>query len=132
MQPTPAAPSFFYAPSRYILAIALVSAALLLSLVLRVPFGNPFFPIAVVASTWFGGKGPGWVAVCASTLTSLSRTPDQVVGQRRDTAAKTSKTFDTHRFYLVPAIHSWKQHSSKQKEASSAWLKPALSALQFL
>jgi C4-dicarboxylate-specific signal transduction histidine kinase len=74
MQPTPAAPSSFYALSRYILAIALVSAALLLSLALQVPFGNPFwlfFPIAIVASTWFGGKGPGWVAVCTSTLAVL-------------------------------------------------------------
>jgi hypothetical protein len=27
-----------------------------------------FFPVAVVASTWFGGSGPGWVAVGLSTL----------------------------------------------------------------
>jgi K+-sensing histidine kinase KdpD len=60
--------------SRYGLAIALVSTALFLSLVLRVPFGNPFcffFPVAVIASTWFGGRGPGWVAVGLSTLAVL-------------------------------------------------------------
>src|ERR1700679_2259097 len=59
---------------RYVLAVALVSIALWLSLVLQVPFGNPFwffFAIAVIASTWFGGKGPGWVAVVLSTLVVL-------------------------------------------------------------
>jgi|GEM_PF-1652093 hypothetical protein len=31
----------------------------------KVPFGPfwLFFPVAVIASTWFGGGGPGWVAV---------------------------------------------------------------------
>jgi len=60
--------------ARYALAITLVSAALFLSLVLRVPFGNPFwffFPVAVIASTWFGGRGPGWSAVILSTLAVL-------------------------------------------------------------
>jgi C4-dicarboxylate-specific signal transduction histidine kinase len=59
---------------RYGLAIALVAIALLLSLALRVPFGNPFwffFPVAVIAGTWFGGRGPGWVAVALSTLAVL-------------------------------------------------------------
>jgi len=59
---------------RYGLAIALVSIALWLSLALQVPFGNPFwffFSIAVIASTWFGGRGPGWVAVVLSTLVVL-------------------------------------------------------------
>ena len=59
---------------RYGLAVALVSMALFLSLVLRVPFGNPFwffFPVAVIASTWFGGRGPGWVAVILSSLAVL-------------------------------------------------------------
>lgn len=63
-----------YAPSRYVSTIALVSTALLLSLVLRVPYGNPswlFFSIAVVASTWFGGRGPGWLAVGLSTVAVL-------------------------------------------------------------
>jgi C4-dicarboxylate-specific signal transduction histidine kinase len=58
----------------YALAIAVVSAALFLSLVLQVPFGNPFwlfFPVAVIASTWFGGRGPGWVAVALSTVAVL-------------------------------------------------------------
>jgi C4-dicarboxylate-specific signal transduction histidine kinase len=69
-----AAPSRLRTPLRYALAIALVSTALFLSLVLRRPFGNPFwffFPVAVIASTWFGGRGPGWVAVGLSTLAVL-------------------------------------------------------------
>jgi C4-dicarboxylate-specific signal transduction histidine kinase len=60
--------------SRYGLAVALVAAALFLSLGLQVPFGNPFwffFPVAVIASTWFGGRGPGWAAVVLSTLAVL-------------------------------------------------------------
>jgi C4-dicarboxylate-specific signal transduction histidine kinase len=60
--------------SHYGLAIALVSIATLVSLVLEVPFGNPFwffFPVAVIASTWFGGRGPGWVAVVLSSLAVL-------------------------------------------------------------
>jgi C4-dicarboxylate-specific signal transduction histidine kinase len=59
---------------RYGLAIVLVSGALFLSLVLRNPFGNPFwffFPVAVIATTWFGGRGPGWIAVALSTLAVL-------------------------------------------------------------
>jgi C4-dicarboxylate-specific signal transduction histidine kinase len=59
---------------RYALAIALVAVALFLSLALQPSFGNPFwllFPVAVIASTWFGGRGPGWVAVGLSTLVVL-------------------------------------------------------------
>ncbi len=58
-------------PFRYGLAIAFVGAALLLSYLLRASFGNPtwfFFPAAVMASTWFGGMAPGWLAVVLSTL----------------------------------------------------------------
>jgi C4-dicarboxylate-specific signal transduction histidine kinase len=60
-------PVFF----RYGMAAAFVAAALLLSLVLRVPFANPswfLFPAAIVASTWFCGRGPGWLAVCVGIL----------------------------------------------------------------
>jgi C4-dicarboxylate-specific signal transduction histidine kinase len=74
MQTTHAELRKFGALSRYAFAIGLVSAALFLSLVLQVPFGNPFwlfFPVAVVASTWFGGRGPGWVAVALSTVAVL-------------------------------------------------------------
>ena len=74
MQSAYAAPSKLRPLSRYALAIALVLMALWLSLVLQVPFGNPFwffFAIAVIASTWFGGRGPGWVAVGLSTLAVL-------------------------------------------------------------
>ncbi len=69
-----AAPSEMRALWRYLLAIAIVSMALILSLVLRVPFGNPFwffFSVAVIVSTWFGGRGPGWVAVSLSTVAVL-------------------------------------------------------------
>jgi C4-dicarboxylate-specific signal transduction histidine kinase len=74
MQATHPKPRPFGLLLRYALAIALVSAALLLSLVLQVPFGNPFwllFRVAVIASTWVGGRGPGWLAVGLSTLAVL-------------------------------------------------------------
>src|SRR3984957_1388047 len=74
MQATHPAPSKLQPLLRYALAVAFVSAALLFSLVLQVPFGNPvwfFFPVAVIASTWFGGTGPGWAAVGLSTLTVM-------------------------------------------------------------
>ena len=69
-----AAPSQLRVLSLYALAIALVSTALFLSLVLQVPFGSPFwlfFPVAVIASTWIGGRGPGWFAVGLSTVAVL-------------------------------------------------------------
>jgi C4-dicarboxylate-specific signal transduction histidine kinase len=59
---------------RYGFAIALVLLALVLSAVLQTSFGNPvwfFFPAAVILSAWFGGRGPGWLAVCSSTLVVL-------------------------------------------------------------
>jgi hypothetical protein len=74
MQLAHAAPSKLPVLSRYGLAVALVTMALLLSLVLRIPFGNPFwflFSVAVIATTWFAGRGPGWVAVGLSTLAVL-------------------------------------------------------------
>jgi C4-dicarboxylate-specific signal transduction histidine kinase len=74
MQTTHPKPSPFSPLLRYALAIALVSSALLLSLILQGPFGNPFwllFPVAVIASTWVGGRGPGWLAVGLSTLAVL-------------------------------------------------------------
>src|SRR6204780_1340372 len=84
MQTTPAKPHKLSAPLRYALAIALVATALLLSLALQPSFGNPFwllFPVAVIASTWFGGRGPGWLAVGLSTLVVL--------------------------YYFIPPIHSF-------------------------
>jgi len=60
--------------SRYGLAVTSVAVALFLSLALQVPFGNPFwlfFPVAVIASTWLGGRGAGWLAVVLSTLAVL-------------------------------------------------------------
>jgi C4-dicarboxylate-specific signal transduction histidine kinase len=60
--------------SGYAVAIALTSIALFLSLTLQEPFGNPFwlfFSAAVIASTWFGGKGPGWLAVLYSSVAAL-------------------------------------------------------------
>ncbi len=55
----------------YGLAVALVSAALLVSLALQHSLGNPFwffFSAAVILSTWFGRAGAGWLAVVYSTL----------------------------------------------------------------
>jgi C4-dicarboxylate-specific signal transduction histidine kinase len=57
---------------RYGAAPTFVVAALYLSFALRASFGNPawfFFPAAVIAATWIGGKGPGGVTVVLSTLT---------------------------------------------------------------
>jgi C4-dicarboxylate-specific signal transduction histidine kinase len=74
MQTAHAAPPKLPLLARYGLAIAFVAMALLLSLVLRIPFGNPFwffFSVAVIASTWIAGRGPGWVAVGLSTLAVL-------------------------------------------------------------
>jgi C4-dicarboxylate-specific signal transduction histidine kinase len=74
MQSIHALPAKSPALLRYAFAIALVSIALLLSLALQVRFGNPFwffFAIAVIAATWFGGRGPGWVAVGISTVVVL-------------------------------------------------------------
>lgn len=73
-------PAIYIAPfklgilSRYGLAIALTAIALGLSLALQVRFGNPFwffFAIAVILSTWLGGRGPGWVSVGLSTIAVL-------------------------------------------------------------
>jgi C4-dicarboxylate-specific signal transduction histidine kinase len=74
MQTTYAAPSKLRALSLYVFAVMLVLVATYLSLVLQVRFGNPFwllFPVAVIASTWYGGRGPGWIAVGLSTLAVL-------------------------------------------------------------
>jgi C4-dicarboxylate-specific signal transduction histidine kinase len=74
MRTTYAKPHQFGPLLRYASAIALVAAALFLSLALQPSFGNPFwllFPVAVIASTWFGGRGPGWLAVGLSTLVVL-------------------------------------------------------------
>ncbi len=71
MQATHSAPSTLRILSRYAFAVAFVAMALWISLVLQAPFGNPFwllFPVAVITSTWYCGRGPGWVAVGLSTL----------------------------------------------------------------
>jgi C4-dicarboxylate-specific signal transduction histidine kinase len=59
---------------RYVAAIVIEMAALWISLLLQKPFGNPFwffFAIAVILTTWFLGKGPGWLAVIFSSATVL-------------------------------------------------------------
>jgi K+-sensing histidine kinase KdpD len=74
MQATHAAPPRFRQPSSYVIVIVLISVALFLSLVLQKSFGNPFwffFSVAVIASAWFGGKGPSWMAVVLSGLAAL-------------------------------------------------------------
>jgi C4-dicarboxylate-specific signal transduction histidine kinase len=74
MPATHAAPSKLRALSLYIFSVVLVLAATYLSLVLQVRLGNPFwllFPVAVITSTWYCGKGPGSVAVGLSTLAVL-------------------------------------------------------------
>ena len=57
--------------SRYVIAILLPALALWLSLVFEISFGNPFwffFPSAVIASTWFCGKSPGWLTTFISMV----------------------------------------------------------------
>ncbi len=74
MPTTHAAPSLLRTLLRYAGAVTLVGIALLLSLALHEPLGNPFwllFPAAVITSTWFCGRGPGWVAVGLSTVAVL-------------------------------------------------------------
>jgi C4-dicarboxylate-specific signal transduction histidine kinase len=69
-----AAPSKLRVVSLYIFAIVLVLTATFLSIVLQVRLGNPFWlflPVAVITSTWYCGKGPGWLAVGLSTLSVL-------------------------------------------------------------
>lgn len=64
-------PSPVHAVARYVLALILVSVALIVSLALQNSFGNPFwffFSVAVILSTWFGRTGPGWLSVVYSTL----------------------------------------------------------------
>jgi C4-dicarboxylate-specific signal transduction histidine kinase len=84
MQTALASPSKSSVLLRYGLAIALVAASTYLSLVLEVRFGNPFwffFPVAIIAATSLGGRGPGWVAVLLSTLSVL--------------------------YYFIPPLRSW-------------------------
>ena len=53
------------------IAIVFVAIALWLSLALEISFGNPFwlfFAVAVIASTWFCGKPPGWLATALSMV----------------------------------------------------------------
>src|ERR1700735_3842004 len=74
MLATHAAPSKLRALSLYIFAVVLVFTATYLSLVLQVRLGNPFwllFPVAVITSTWYCGKGPEWVAVGLIALAVL-------------------------------------------------------------
>ncbi|HEY1903774.1 MAG TPA: ATP-binding protein [Terracidiphilus sp.] len=58
----------------YLAAIAIVLLALLISLVLQIRFGNPFwffFAVAVILTTWIFGKGPGWLAAALSSAAVL-------------------------------------------------------------
>jgi C4-dicarboxylate-specific signal transduction histidine kinase len=74
MQAIRSTPFTLHPVSRYAFAIGFISVALFLSLVLQESFGNPFwlfFAVAVIASTWFGGRGPGWAAVFLSCLAAL-------------------------------------------------------------
>ena len=68
---TPGARRLASALLGYGLAVALVAAALGLTLLLQnvvSTAGYMFFYAAVVASAWFGGKWPGGLAVILSTL----------------------------------------------------------------
>src|SRR5215471_17916552 len=65
-------------PLAYALAVASVAAALALTLLVRRVTGNPtffLFYLAIFASVWFGGRGPGLLAtvLSAGALHSLFR-----------------------------------------------------------
>jgi C4-dicarboxylate-specific signal transduction histidine kinase len=67
-------PVWLRTPLQYAVGLGLSCLALWLSIVLQARFGNPFwffFSIAVIVSTWVGGRGPGWVAVVFSALAAL-------------------------------------------------------------
>jgi signal transduction histidine kinase len=56
---------------RYALALVLVGVSLWLSLTLHSAVAGPFwvlFPIAVLVSNWYGGRGPGWFAAVSAAL----------------------------------------------------------------
>lgn len=74
MQAVDAVPTKPRTFARFALAIGLVLIALWLSLILQAPFDNPFwffFALAVIVSTWFGGRGPGWLVVGISSAAAL-------------------------------------------------------------
>ena len=71
MQSTPRARPSSSPVFRFSLAVVLVGAALAVTLLLQSVVstaGFLFFYIAVVASAWFGGNWPGWLAVALSAL----------------------------------------------------------------
>ncbi len=56
---------------RYGLAVALVAASLTLTLLLESAFSNRFwflFLATIMATAWFGGRSPGWLAAILSML----------------------------------------------------------------
>ncbi len=72
MGKVPAARRPAFALLHYGLAVALVAAALGLTFLLQSVVsvgGYIFFYLAVVASAWFGGRWPGWIAVILSVVT---------------------------------------------------------------
>jgi C4-dicarboxylate-specific signal transduction histidine kinase len=74
MKAEPPGPLWLRTLLQYAGALGLSALALWLSINLQARFGNPFwffFAIAVIASTWLGGRGPGWVAVAFSALAAL-------------------------------------------------------------
>ena len=67
--------------ARYGLAIAAFATALVLTLFTRYASGNPTFfsfYVAIFVSVWFGGRGPGWLAI---TRPDLSYLPNTVTGE---------------------------------------------------
>ena len=58
--------------ARYGLAIAAFATALVLTLFTRYASGNPTFfsfYISIFVSVWFGGRGPGWLAIVLAIVT---------------------------------------------------------------
>ena len=63
-------------------------------------------------------------------LAAVFRTPDEVIRQRRNSAAKMAVAFSTHVLNYATPLDSCQQTKAGAR-ASSAWLKPAVSAAIF-
>jgi uroporphyrinogen-III synthase len=113
---------------RYGQALGFVCAALLLTLPLQQLFPHPFlflFFAAVVASAWFGGMLPGFVAVLISTVV----VDYFFVPPLHSLAIKPTEVSYFAAFVISSLLASWVSASKKKSEEA---LKEARSELQVL
>lgn len=103
--------------ARYAIAILLTGVALLLSLAFEISFGNPFwffFPSAVIASTWFCGKHPGWLA----TAISMVAVQYYFIPPLRSFAISLRDLPFSFTFLACQAFATWLVAKRKQREES--------------